>query len=52
MLFSEMEVQKRQHAHERQPILSPPGAPESPAPSSAPAPASGTQAKPKPEVQQ
>jgi TldD protein len=26
MLFSEMEVQKRQHAHERQPILPPPGA--------------------------
>jgi TldD protein len=32
MLFSEMEVQKRQHAHERQPILSPPGAPDSTAP--------------------
>src|SRR5271169_4269933 len=32
MLFSEMEVQKRQHAHERQPILSPPGAPDSAAP--------------------
>jgi hypothetical protein len=27
-LFSEMEVQKRQHSHERQPILSAPGAPE------------------------
>jgi TldD protein len=52
MLFSEMEVQKRQHAHERQPILSPPGAPETPASPSAPAPANGTQAKPKPEVQQ
>ncbi len=52
MLFSEMEVQKRQHAHERQPILSPPGAPETPASPSAPAPANGTQTKPKPEVQQ
>ena len=29
MLFSEMEVQKRQHAHERQPILPPPGASDS-----------------------
>jgi TldD protein len=28
MLFSEMEVQKRQHSHERPPILSAPGAPE------------------------
>jgi TldD protein len=45
MLFSEMEVQKRQHAHERQPILSPPGAPDSAAPDA--------QSKPaKPEVQQ
>jgi hypothetical protein len=25
MLFSEMEVQKRQHSHERPPILPPPG---------------------------
>ena len=28
MLFTEMEVQKRQHSHERPPILSAPGAPE------------------------
>ncbi len=32
MLFSEMEVQKRQHAHERQPILPPPGSPQGNAP--------------------
>jgi TldD protein len=34
MLFSEMEVQKRQHAHERQPILPPPGSPQANAPNS------------------
>ncbi len=45
MLFSEMEVQKRQHAHERQPILSPPGAPDSVAPAAETKPA-------KPEVNQ
>ena len=45
MLFSEMEVQKRQHAHERQPILSPPGAPGSAAPDAQTKPA-------KPEVSQ
>jgi TldD protein len=32
MLFSEMEVQKRAHAHERPPILPPPGFEDSPSP--------------------
>jgi len=45
MLFSEMEVQKRQHAHERQPILSAPGTPGSAAPNGQNKPA-------KPEVKQ
>jgi len=45
MLFSEMEVQKRQHAHERQPILSPPGTPDSATPNGQNKPA-------KPEVNQ
>jgi TldD protein len=45
MLFSEMEVQKRQHAHERQPILTAPGAPDSKAPNGQNKPA-------KPEVNQ
>jgi TldD protein len=38
MLFSEIEVQKREHSHERPPLLSPPGF-EGTAPAAAPAPA-------------
>jgi hypothetical protein len=35
MLFSEMEVQKRAHAHDRPPILSPPGFEDTAPPSAA-----------------
>ena len=44
MLFSEMEVQKRQHSHDRPPILPPPGFEDSPIKTA------GSSSQPKPEA--